>query len=62
MTGVMRADRGAPQILKDEALGNKASAFMRRGNILITKFEDRKPVFSITTRYVHQCLYNYNMS
>ena len=56
MTGVVRSDRGVPQLLKDDPLGNKASSFVRRGNVLITKFQDRKPVYSITTRYVHQCL------
>ena len=56
MTGVVRADRGVPQLLKDDPLGNKASSFVRRGNVLITKSQDRKPVYSITTRYVHQCL------
>ena len=59
LTGVIRADRGVPQHLKDDPLENKKSSFMRKGRILMCKFQDKKPVYSISTRYVHHCLYNY---
>ena len=50
MTGIIRRDRGPPQFLKDEVLEKKISSFARKGPVLICKYEDRKTIFSITTK------------
>lgn len=50
MTGIIRRDRGPPQFLKDEVLHKKISSFARKGPVLICKYEDRKTIFSITTK------------
>ena len=51
LTGVVKASRGVPECLKVQKLKPKQSSFMRNGDILVVKYEDRKPVYSLTTRY-----------
>ena len=51
MTGVVRADRGPPKKLKDEKLIRHQSSFARKGNVLAVKYQDKKEVNVITTRY-----------
>ena len=51
LTGVVKASRGVPECLKIQKLKPKQSSFMRNGDILVVKYEDRKPVYSLTTRY-----------
>ena len=54
ITGVIAAKRGVPEILKDEDLQPKSSAFVRngegKGEVLIVKYEDRKMVYCLTTK------------
>ena len=50
LTGVVRANRGVPEMLRNENLAKKNSSFPRNGNILVCKYEDRKTVHNITTR------------
>ena len=50
LTGVVRANRGVPEMLRDENLDKKKSSFARNGDILVCKYEDRKTVHNITTR------------
>ena len=52
LSGIVKANRGPPQIIKDQKLTKKESRFIRRGDIMITKYEDRKTIYAITTRYV----------
>ena len=51
ITGTINTSRGIPAALKDMNLNKKQSAFMRSGDILCCKYEDRKSVYSMTTRY-----------
>ena len=51
LTGVVRADRGPPKKLKDEKLIRHTSSFARKGNVLAVKYQDKKEVNVITTRY-----------
>ena len=51
LTGTLRADRGAPAKLRNERLQSSQSAFVRKGNVLISKYEDKKSVYSLSTRY-----------
>ena len=51
LTGTIDKHRGIPKRLQEEKVAKKSSAFMRKGDILACKFEDRKPVYSLTTRY-----------
>ena len=51
LTGVVRADRGPPQKLKEEQLNRHQSSFARKGNVLAVKYQDKKEVNVLTTRY-----------
>ena len=51
ITGTINPSRGIPALLKDMDLNKKQSAFMRSDDILCCKYEDRKSVYSMTTRY-----------
>ena len=55
LTGIVKPNRGPPQFLKAEKLAKKGSSFIRRGDVMITKYEDRKTIYAITTRYVFEC-------
>ena len=57
MTGIIRPDRGVPAMLKVHRLEQKSSAFMRKGRVLMCKYQDKKEVYSISTRYVHKCFF-----
>ena len=55
LTGIVKPNRGPPQFLKAEKLAKKGSSFIRRGDVMITKYEDRKTIYALTTRYVFEC-------
>ena len=51
LTGTIRTNRGVPEALRDAKLNRHDSAFMRKGNTLYCKYEDKKSVYMITTKY-----------
>ena len=51
ITGTINPLRGVPPALREVPLRKKGSAFMRSGDILLCKYEDRKTMYSLTTRY-----------
>ena len=51
LTGTINKARGIPSRLKDLNLQKKSSAFMRKEDLLACKYEDRKTVYSLSTRY-----------
>ena len=51
LTGTINPHRGVPVPLREEALKRRNSAFMRSGDVLVCKYEDKKSVYSLTTRY-----------
>ena len=51
LTGTIRTNRGVPEALRDGKLKRHDSAFMRKGNTLYCKYEDKKSVYMITTKY-----------
>ena len=51
ITGTVNPLRGPPPALREIPLRKKGSAFMRCGDVLVCKYEDRKSVYSLTTRY-----------
>ena len=55
LTGIVKPNRGPPQLIKSQKLDKKGSSFIRRGDVLITKYEDRKTIYALTTRYVFEC-------
>ena len=56
LTGVVRVNRGIPERLKNEILDSKQSSFMRNNDVLAVKYEDRKPVYSLSTRYTAEVI------
>ena len=56
ITGIMLAKRGVPAQMVKEHLNKKMSTFMRKGDILICKYEDCKTVYSLTTRYLAETM------
>ena len=56
LTGVVRVNRGIPERLKNETLDSKQSSFMRNNDVLAVKYEDRKPVHSLSTRYTAEVI------
>ena len=51
VTGTIRANRGLPKELISEKLSKGKMAFVRKNNVLIVKWEDKKTVNVITTKY-----------
>ena len=51
LTGTIRTNRGVPEGLRDAKLNRHESAFMRKDNTLYCKYEDKKSVYMITTKY-----------
>ncbi|MPC62120.1 PiggyBac transposable element-derived protein 4 [Portunus trituberculatus] len=51
LTGVVRADRGPPKMLKNGKLARHQATFARNGNTLVVKYMDRKEVNVLTTQY-----------
>ena len=51
ITGTIKACRGIPREMRDENLAQNNSVFMRRGEELVIKFQDRSTVHCYTTRY-----------
>ena len=50
MTGIVAQGRGPPLMLQAVQLQKKSSSFVRRENYLICKYEDRKTIYSITSK------------
>ena len=50
MTGIVRQGRGPPTMLQEEKLQKKSSSFVRKDHVLMCKYEDRKTLYSITTK------------
>ena len=55
ITGIVNPKRGPPKILRDYPVQLKESRFVRKGDVMITKYEDRKTLYALTTRYVFEC-------
>lgn len=51
ITGVVRAGRGPPKEVMDQPLSKRQSCFARKGNTLVVKYQDRKQVTVLTTKY-----------
>ena len=51
LTGVVRSGRGPPKRLMEEKLEKHQSAFARKNNTLIVKYQDKKEVTVLTTKY-----------
>ena len=51
LTGTIKASRGIPKVLRDENVPQDSSVFMRRGEELVIKFQDRSLVHCYTTQY-----------
>ena len=48
-SGIMKPNRGAPKIFRDDKIDLKTFRFIRNGDI-ITKYEDGKTLYAISTR------------
>lgn len=51
MTGVVRSGRGPPKKIISEKLERHQSVFARKGNTLLVKYQDKKEVTVLTTKY-----------
>ena len=51
ITGIVRANRGPPTNLKALELETKSSTFAGNGDVLVTKFQDKKVVYCLSTHY-----------
>ena len=49
MTGTMRSNRGPPAFLRGIQLAKRSSQFMRKDEVLLVKFHDRKVLYSAST-------------
>ena len=50
LTGTLRADRGAPQIMRTETLTKNQAVFARKENVLVMKYLDKKLVHVLSTK------------
>ena len=50
ITGIVNPQRGPPKVLKDRPVILKGSEFARKGDVLITKYLDRKTIYALTTK------------
>ena len=51
ITGTIKANRGIPAVLCEEAVPEDRASFMRRDEEVVCKFQDRKSVHAYSTRY-----------
>ena len=51
LTGTIRADRGPPEMLRREKLQKGQAAFARKGDVLVLKYQDKKDLHLLTTKY-----------
>lgn len=51
VTGTIRANRGVPPELLQMPLQKQQSAFLRKGNMLLVRYKDKKCVCVLTTKY-----------
>lgn len=52
VTGTIRSNRGIPKELVSTNLNKFQSCFVRKGDILVTKFKDKRDVYVLTTKLV----------
>ncbi|XP_045134367.1 piggyBac transposable element-derived protein 4-like [Portunus trituberculatus] len=55
-TGTIQANRGVPENVTCQRLAKKQAVFVRRDNVLVTKFNDCKVVHVMTTKYEGGCV------
>ncbi|XP_066958913.1 piggyBac transposable element-derived protein 4-like [Macrobrachium rosenbergii] len=51
LTGVVRSGRGPPRSIMNERLERHQSVFARKGNVVLVKWQDKKEVAVISTKY-----------
>ena len=52
LTGTIRADRGPPQVMKDDNLTKGQAVFARKDDVLILKYHDKKVLHLLSTKCV----------
>ena len=50
-TGTLRVDRGVPTIMKQQKVKPSQAVFARKGDVLLVKYNDRKLVLVITSKF-----------
>ena len=50
ITGIVNPQRGPAKVLRDAPVTLKGSQFARKGDVLITKYQDRKTIYALTTK------------